>query len=259
MYQQIKDLPFDKQVEAITRELVGVKSVNGTKGETEMAERLEDIVRSYPYFKAHPDHVWTQSLENDPLGRKNLFAFLESEKPSQQTVIYHGHVDTVGIDDFGKLEPYALDPDALLEFFKRYDKDQEAREDALSGDWLFGRGALDMKSGDAVHLCNLLYYSEHRERLRGNVLVMFNPVEENDHSGMMAATKELIRLKKERQLDYLAAINSDFVSPLYKDDPHRYIYTGAVGKLLGCFYIRGREAHVGETVRHRSDAHCRQN
>lgn len=248
MYQQIKDLPLDRQVETLTRELVGIKSVNGTKGEAEMAGRLEKIIRSYPYFKEHPDHVWTQRLENDPLGRKNLFAFLEGAAPSGQTVIYHGHVDTVGIDDFGTLEPHALDPDALLEYFRDYDKDQEAREDALSGDWLFGRGALDMKSGDAVHLCNLLYYSQHRERLRGNVLVMFNPVEENDHSGIMAATKELIRLKKERRLDYLAAINSDFVSPLYKEDTHRYIYTGAVGKLLGCFYIRGREAHVGETL-----------
>lgn len=248
MYQQIKALPIDQQVETITRALVGIKSVNGTTGETEMAGRLEDIIRSFPYFKERPENVWTQKLENDPFGRKNVFAFLESGKPTGRTVIYHGHVDTVGIDDYGKLEPDALNPDALLDFFKSYDKDEEVMEDARTGDWLFGRGALDMKSGDAVHLCNLLYFSEHRERLRGNVLVMFNPVEENDHSGIMAATKELIRLKSERRLDYLAAINSDFVSPLYKDDQHRYIYTGAVGKLLGCFYIRGREAHVGETL-----------
>ncbi|RYL94350.1 M20/M25/M40 family metallo-hydrolase [Sporolactobacillus sp. THM7-4] len=248
MYQQIKNLAMEEQIETMTRDLVSVKSVNGTNGEREMANRLEAIIRSFPYFKSHPQNVWTQELDGDKLSRKNVFALVESSEPAEDTVIYHGHMDTVGTDDFGAIEHFSLDPDYLAAFFKNYDKDEEVREDAESGDWLFGRGALDMKSGDAVHLCNLLYYSEHRELLKGNILAMFNPVEENDHEGVMSAVRELDRLKREKKLKFLLAINGDFVSPLYKGDPHRYVYTGSAGKLLGCFYIRGRETHVGETL-----------
>lgn len=248
MYQKIKDLPQDEQTEQIARALVAVKSVNGTSGEVAIADKLEEIIRSYPYFAAHPDHVWTQPLKNDTLGRKSVFALLESERPTNRTIIYHGHMDTVGIEDFGALAPHALDPDYLREYFSSYDKDSDVQQDAASGDWLFGRGMLDMKSGDAVHLSNLLHYVCHPEELSGNLLVMFNPVEENDHEGVMEATDELIRLKEERHLNYLLAINGDFVSPLYKGDPTRYVYTGSAGKLLGCFYIRGRETHVGETL-----------
>lgn len=248
MYQQLKDLKQADRIEKIARTLVGVKSVNGTTGEVDMADKLVEILRSYPWFQKHPDLVWTQDLKGDALGRKNVFAFLESAEPTAKTVIYHGHMDTVGIDDFGALEPHALDPDDLLNYFRDYDKDPDVQKDAASGDWLFGRGMLDMKSGDAVHLSNLLYYTEHREKLKGNLLVMFNPVEENDHEGVMEAVDELIRLKEEKQLDYVLAINGDFVSPLYKGDPNRYVYTGSAGKLLGCFYIRGRETHVGETL-----------
>ncbi|RYM06685.1 peptidase M20 [Sporolactobacillus sp. THM7-7] len=248
MYEKIKNLPLDEQAEAVTRDLVAVRSVNGTTGEADIADRLEAIIRSFPYFQNHPDHVWSQKLNGDSLNRRNVFALLECPDPTSKTVIYHGHIDTVGTDDFGAIERFACDPDDLQRFFKNYNKEQEVREDAASGDWLFGRGALDMKSGDAVHLCNLLYYSQHREILKGNLLVMFNPVEENDHEGVMEAVSELNRLKKERHLQYLLAINTDFVSPLYKGDPHRYVYTGSAGKLLGCFYIRGRETHVGETL-----------
>lgn len=248
MYRQIKDLPFEQQAEKITRDLVRIRSVNGTHGEVDIAARLEAIIRSFPFFKNHPDLVWTQRLKGDKLGRKNVFALLESGVPTDKTVIYHGHTDTVGTSDFGGIESFALDPDYLQTFFKNYDKDADTKADAVSGDWLFGRGALDMKSGDAVHLSNLLYYSDHRGELSGNLLVMFNPVEENDHKGVIEAVEELIRLRRERHLTYLLAINGDFVSPLYKGDPHRYVYTGSAGKLLGCFYIRGREAHVGETL-----------
>ncbi|MFX3619394.1 MAG: M20/M25/M40 family metallo-hydrolase [Sporolactobacillus sp.] len=248
MYEELKNLSLSDQVEAITRDLVHVKSVNGTSGEVDMANRLVSIIRSFPYFSEHPDQVWTKKLTHDALGRKNVFAFLKSVKPSSKTIIYHGHMDTVGIDDFGSLEDRALEPDDLQTFFADYEKDDEVRADAQTGDWLFGRGALDMKSGDAIHLANLLHYSANPGLLNGNLLVMFNPVEENDHRGVIDALDELIRLKEEQHLDYLLAINGDFVSPLYKDDPHRYVYTGAAGKLLGCFFIRGRETHVGETL-----------
>ena len=77
---------------------------------------------------------------------------------------------------------------------------------------------------------------------------MVNPDEESQHAGIISAVSELNRLKKEKNLSYVAAINTDFITPLYDGDSTRYIYTGAAGKLLPCFYIYGREVHVGDTL-----------
>ncbi len=46
-------------------------------------------------------------------------------------------------------------------------------------------------------------------------------------------------------LDYIAAINADYSTPLHKDDRSRAIYLGTIGKLLPSFYVFGAESHVG--------------
>lgn len=248
MYQQIKNLSLFEQVEAMTASLVETLSINGTAGEVDIAEAVEQILRSFPYFQEHPGQVWTQLLPGDPLGRKNVFARIKSKRGSKRTVIYHSHIDTVGIDDYGKQIDIANDPQALLRFFSEWDGNPEVKEHARSGDWMFGRGALDMKSGIAVHLANLLYFSQHLDELAGDIIFMANPVEENQHTGVIVAVDELLRLRDEEGLHYVVAINNDYIAPLYPGDPHKYIYTGAVGKLLPCFYVYGRETHVGQTL-----------
>lgn len=105
-----------------------------------------------------------------------------------------------------------------------------------------------MQSGIAVHLANLLYFSENPGELEGNLLVMFNADEEGEHKGSRAALSELLRLKEKMGLEYMAAINNDFISPLYDGDATKYIYTGTVGKILPCFSIFGRETHAGESL-----------
>lgn len=248
MYQQIKDLPLSEQVEIITASLVETLSINGTAGEVEIAEKVEQILRSFPYFQEHSEFVWTQPLPGDHLGRKNVFARIKGKGNSKRTVVFHSHIDTVGIDDFGKQIDIANNPAELLRFFSQWDGNPEVKEHALSGDWMFGRGALDMKSGVAVHLANLLYFSQHPEAIEGEIIFMANPVEENQHTGVIAAVDELLRLREEEGLCYVVAINNDYIAPLYPGDPHKYIYTGAVGKLLPCFYVYGRETHVGQTL-----------
>ncbi|MCA1065651.1 M20/M25/M40 family metallo-hydrolase [Rossellomorea sp. AcN35-11] len=248
MYQQLKSLSLAEQCEAITRSLVERESRNGTKGEADIAVFIKETLHSFPYFTSNPDHVWEQPISNDPLGRKNIFAFVKNPTPSAHTLIYHAHLDTVGIDDYGSLKDHALNPDELESFFRHYAFDQEVQEDARSGKWLFGRGALDMKSGIAVHLANVLSFSERLDDLPGNILFMVNPDEESQHKGVISAIPELNKLKQAEGLEYTAAINTDFTTPLYKGDPHRYVYTGSAGKLLPSFYIYGRETHVGDTL-----------
>lgn len=248
MYRELKNVALAEQVEKITTSLVQTLSINGTKGEVEIADRIEAILRSYPYFQSHPDRVWTQALPHDPLGRKNVFARLKGGGSTKRTVIFHAHLDTVGIEDYAHLQGLAHNPEQLLRFFEKWEENKEIQVQALSGDWMFGRGAVDMKSGIAVHLANVLYFSEHREDWAGEIIFMANPVEENQHTGIMAAVDELLRLRQEEKLEFICAINTDYISPLFPGDRTKYIYTGAGGKLLPCFYVYGREAHVGQTL-----------
>lgn len=248
LYTKISHMKTAERVEALTTSLVSLSSVNGTVGEGTKANFIKEVIMSYPYFQENPGHVWEQVIPNDPYNRKNIFAFIEGHGESRNTVIYHAHLDTVGIEDFGPLKDIAFDCEKLADYFSRYEFDQDVQRDAKSGEWMFGRGSVDMQSGIAVHLANLLHFSENLDTLPGNLLFMANPDEESQHSGVLASISELNRLKKEKQLHYLAAINTDFITPLYDGDKTRYIYTGAAGKLLPCFYIYGREVHVGDTL-----------
>ncbi|WP_163094083.1 M20 family metallopeptidase [Bacillus velezensis] len=248
MYQQLSKMLPEEKIEAITRSLVALNSINGTLGEGKKADYIKDMIKSFPYFQENPSHVWEQAIPEDPYGRKNIFAFIEGNGDSLNTVIYHAHLDTVGIEDFGPLKDIAFDSDRLAEYFSNYEFDRDVQRDARSGEWMFGRGSVDMQSGIAVHLANLLHFSERRDQLPGHILFMANPDEESQHSGILTSISELKRLKQEKQLRYLAAINNDFITPLYEGDTTRYIYTGAAGKLLPCFAIYGREVHVGDTL-----------
>lgn len=151
------------------------------------------------------------------------------------------------VQTFSKSRNLAGDSDALTAYFSTFSDDLEVQADAQSGDYLFGRGMLDMKSGVAVNLVNILYFSEHLDELPGNLFLYVNPVEENDHTGIIEATNEIKQLQS-KGYEFVTAINTDFVSPLYQGDQTRYVYTGAAGKILPCFYIKGRETHVGSTL-----------
>lgn len=231
----------------IAKNLVQVQSVNTTSGEKEIGEWIETYLRSIPYFKEHPEQVLVEPLKDDPLERRNVMALLIGEKEwSERTILLHGHTDTVGVEDYGILKEYACKPDELMEQLKQVRLPEEVKEDLDSGDYMFGRGACDMKSGDAVLIGLIEELSKKPETLKGNLLVSFNPVEENLHTGMIEGLDLLMKIKETYQLEYVMAINNDYICPLYPGDTKKTIYTGTVGKLLPCFYVQGKETHVGQ-------------
>lgn len=231
----------------LTKKMVQIPSVNTTQGEREIGLFLEQYIRDIPYFKKHPDQVIAQNLKNDDLDRRSVFALLIGEKDDNaDTIILHGHTDTVGVEDFGDLAEYAFSPDLLREKMKLARLPKEVLEDLQSNDYIFGRGACDMKSGDAVFIETLRELSEHPDKLSGNILLSLNPVEENLHTGIIEGIDTLKSLKEKYGLNYILAINNDYICPLYPGDSTYTIYTGVVGKLLPCFYVHGKETHVGQ-------------
>lgn len=222
-----------RKCEELTKELVKIKSVNTTKGEKEIAEYIENYIRNIPYFKKHSDRVIIQKLKNDKLDRRNVFAYVKGTKEEcDDTIIFHGHMDTVGTEDFGALEKYSTNPDLLLEKMLEMDLSKEIRKDLETGDWMVGRGSCDMKSGVAVFLVLLEYFSERTDEFKGNILLSVNPVEENLHTGIIEGIEVLNKLKTQENFNYIMAINNDYICPLYEGDTNKYVYTGTVGKLL---------------------------
>ncbi len=232
---------------ALTKKMVSISSVNGSSGEKEIGEFLESYFREIPYFKEHPEYVIVQKLKKDALERRNVFVLLRGEKDeNKRTILFHGHTDTVGVEDFGDLSKYAFDCDTLAKKLGEITLPEEVKKDLESGDYLFGRGACDMKSGDAVFMVLIKHLSQKIKEFSGNILLSLNPVEENLHTGIIEGIEVIKNLKETYDLDYVLAINNDYVCPMYQDDPNRYIYTGVGGKMLPCFYVRGRETHVGQ-------------
>lgn len=244
----MQNYPFYDEALALTKKLVSIPSMNNSDGgERAVADYMAAWIRELPYFKAHPDQVITQPLKNDPYDRINVVAIaFGSRSNSNQTIILHGHHDTVGIDDYGSIKEYAFDCDALPEKIKSITSDPEVLADIESGEWMFGRGSSDMKSGDAVNMVLMRYFTEHLDQFDGNLIFMTNPVEENQHTGIIESLNVLEELKAKYGLTYKMAMNTDFISPAFPGDTAHYFHAGAVGKILPCFYIIGKPTHSGQ-------------
>ena len=99
---------FD-EIKTLTKKLVSIPSMNATSGERDIADAIEAYLRDIPYFKAHPELVITQDLKEDPLHRRNVMALLKGgDGTERDTIMLHGHIDTVDVDDFGRYKPYAF-------------------------------------------------------------------------------------------------------------------------------------------------------
>lgn len=243
----MQNYPFYEETLALTKELVAIPSLNNSTGERAVAEYMAAWLRKLPYFQEHPDQIIIQPLKNDPYDRINVVAIaFGTRSDSKKTIILHGHHDTVGIDDFGSIKEFAFDCDALPEKIKAITTDPDVQADIESGEWMFGRGASDMKCGDAVNMALMRYFTENPDKFDGNLLFMTNPVEENQHTGIIESLDVLEELKGKYGLNYAMALNTDFISPAYPGDTSHYFHAGAVGKILPCFYIIGKPTHSGQ-------------
>ncbi|GAC1684550.1 MAG: M20/M25/M40 family metallo-hydrolase [Ktedonobacteraceae bacterium] len=222
-----------------TKQLVYIRSVSPGGGEHQVAKKILEFLCENDLAEKYTTIGFDQ-IENDPHGRQNTYAFLEGQSTS--TIVLLGHFDTVGIQDYGTLEALALEPDALLN--KRAELGP-VLEGTNPNDWMFGRGAGDMKSGIAVNIALMHYFAQNAPASPVSLLFLATPDEENESAGILQGVHLLTRLREQYKLTYIGAINTDYTTAQYTGDPHRYIYSGTVGKLLPSFLCIGRESHVG--------------
>lgn len=240
---------LSKRIKEIALELVAQKSIVETNDEVAMSDKVYEIMADMDYYKKHPEKLYFVPVKNDPWNRKIVVAIMNGEKkPSNKTVVFIGHTDTVGISDYGNLAEYATKPEELLEKLNGVTSlSQEVKDDVASGKYMFGRGLFDMKSGDANVMAIMEEVSKDIENFEGNIIFSAVCDEEGNSKGMITFVPELIRLKKEFGYEYQAMLDPDYIAPAYPGDPNVYQYVGTVGKLMPTFFIVGKETHVGES------------
>jgi arginine utilization protein RocB len=235
-------------VRQYTRRLVGIRSVSPGEGELLVAEEVLHLLRAGGLESAYTASG-LDPLIGDPYGRQNTYAFLRGH--SSRTIVLFGHIDTVDTADYGPLEPWANDPEGLaarLDILVKLAPGLAEDLAAHPGDWMFGRGVSDMKSGVAatIAVVRRLAQMAREGNLPLSVVLLATPDEENESAGILQAVHFLLRLREQYGLQYLGAINTDYTTARYPGDQHRYIYTSTIGKLLPSFLVIGREAHVGD-------------
>lgn len=224
--------------------LVNHQSITGSNAEIALPEYIHHLLAQKDYFQTHPHHLNLHPLDD---GRHLLTALVRGGgEATKETVILLSHFDVVGIEDYGSLRNLAFHPIELTRelYQQRDDLSEEVARDSESGDWLFGRGTMDMKAGLSLHLSKLEQAMEGT--FPGNILLLTVPDEEVNSKGMLAALPVLEKIKAEENLHYNACLNGEPIFQKYPEDPNYYVYTGSIGKVLPGFYCHGKETHVGE-------------
>ncbi len=225
---------------ALTELLVGAASVSPRPtAENACAELLS---RALP-----------EGLEQGRVWTPDQRAILWAHRPGRgrRVTLMLGHHDTVGADEFASIETplgshIAFSPrplrDALLDHADRHGAPESvladlAEEREAPGTWMFGRGALDMKSGLAAGVAAISTLAESEAPETGVVFASC-PDEEVDSAGMHALVHALPAWLQSRDLELAGVLNLDFC-----EGPH--IHVGAMGKLRAMLWVLGAPTHVG--------------
>jgi len=233
-----------EKLRALLTELVSWKSMTFSEGERQFPMKLQAKLQGLEYFQQHPEYL---SLYDADQRRKFLTA-LYKHPDSKETICLISHFDTVNTEEYGVLEPLATQPEELTKLLQ--EKQQELPEDILkdleSGEYLFGRGTMDMKMGLAMHM--RLIEKASVENWPINLLLLTVPDEEVNSAGMRHAIPVLLKLEQKYQFTYKLFLNSEPSFRQEPTDPSHYLYTGSIGKLLAAALFYGKETHAGEPL-----------
>ncbi len=234
---------IDKKIEDILKAYLLVESYTNTIGEEAVDEFFNQVVGDMDYFKEHPE-LYGQYKTDDPKFNRHVNYALY--KGSSDTYVLLHHSDVVNIENYSSYKELALKPEDLAKALKG-DKtllSEAAKKDLLSDDYIFGRGAADMKAGGAIELALLDYYS--RRDNGPSILVLAVPDEENESLGMRAAIHLLNDLKDKHNLKYKLMINTEPHQRM--DDEKGVISQGSIGKLNVFVHVKGVLAHAGKAL-----------
>jgi arginine utilization protein RocB len=225
-------------------EVVSWKSMTLSDGEREFPYKIQSKLQDIPYFKEHSDLI---ELTDADQGRKFLTAFYKHPQATE-TIVLISHFDTVNTEEYGDLEALAFEPEMLTKALhdRKDELPDDARIDLESGNYLFGRGTMDMKMGLVLHMSLVEKASEEQWPI--NLILLTVPDEEVNSSGMRAAVSKLNDLRDQHGLTYKLFLNSEPIFAQQPGDEKYYLYTGSIGKIMPSALFYGMETHVGEPL-----------
>jgi arginine utilization protein RocB len=246
-------LRLAERTERRALELTAIPSVTGSADESAFAGRLHDLLLQLPAFAELPGNVWTIPVAGDPLGRASVAALVRGSGAA--TVVLTGHYDTVRVDDYGDLADLAMRPHELKPALIQRLGDagatlaeKRALADLENGEFLPGRGLLDMKSGLAAGIAVLEAFAAEPGRA-GNVLFLAVPDEEASSAGARSVAQALPDIGARHGLELKAAINLDSLVDEGDGSGGRAIALGTVGKLLPSALVVGQAVHASNSSR----------
>lgn len=233
-----------EQLEDLLCEIVNWDSRTGTEGEIAFSHKIKNKLLELDYFQQNKTNI---QFHEAGKGRNAVTALYKNEAV-KKTIVLISHFDTVHTKEFGALEYLALHPRQLTERFTEMvdELPNEAQLDVKSDEYLFGRGAMDMKMGLVLHL-HLLERAS-KENWPINLVLLTVPDEEVESAGMRAAVEGLLDLQKQHDLEYELFLNSEPTFSQRPNDQNYYIYSGTIGKIMPSALFYGRETHAGEPL-----------
>ncbi len=227
-------------------ELCNVPSVSpNVETENNVADLIYEKISSNDYFKKNPELIKLAAIDDDPNPRKLVFGVVKSDLQVEETIILTGHFDVV--EPNGPIKELIFDPPSYTKEIANHPLDKDSLKDLNSGNWLFGRGVADMKSGVSVAMEYISNVANAEIKLNVNVAFLFVPDEENDSRGMLGAMTCLRRFEKELSLKFIGCVNTEpSIAPVEGGAPEPSIYLGSIGKINPFIYILGKRMHLGE-------------
>lgn len=222
-------------------DLISVQSDTGTPLEKDIEKYLFEWLQKLDYFQINTTNLGLHPLKNDTLERSVVWGLIKGK--GKKTVILLNHHDAVDTYDYQTLRKYAYKPELLREMFKNVEVAKDVKDDLNSGEWIFARGAADMKAGIAIQLSLVEQYSK-QQNFDGNILFISVADEESLSLGMRSSAELLETIKNKFELEYTILIDSE---PHQKTENNEGVfYTGSVGKLMPVVYVRGKKTHIGD-------------
>ncbi len=232
---------FEEKIKPLFKVLMSIQSDTNTSREVIIEEVILKWIESQPYFSENPHLCGAIPIDQDPHRRQVIWALVKGK--SDKTVVLMHHHDAVDIEEYGHIKHLALEPELLLEALKDKTLSNQTKKDLESGEWTFGRGSADMKSGAAIQLVLSAHFSEIKD-FEGNILLLSVPDEETLSRGMLQSIPLMTSLRDKYQLDYVLAINSE---PYFNQIKGKALfYQGSVGKVMPILYVKGVKSHIGD-------------
>jgi len=231
----------EKKIKNTLMNLISIQSDTGTPLEKDIEKYIYEWLQKLDYFQNNTSNFGCYPLKNDSLERTVVWGLVKGS--GRKTVVLINHHDAVDSYDYQTLKNYAYNPELLKEMLRTAKTTKEVQDDLKSGEWIFARGACDMKAGIAIQLSVIEQFSK-QQKFNGNILIISVPDEESLSLGMRSSAELLENIKKVFSLDYAISIDSE---PFQKEKNNVGIFhTGSVGKLMPVVYVRGKKAHIGD-------------